>query len=136
VIAPANVPVQVRAAHASVRRFATSAEFEHWSHCSSARVAAAVYAALAESKIDIPSCSPRTQEVIARLCALETIPSVKELLAGCSSRRSFYRSWSDDVRETPAAFLTRVRLLHLRASSSRDDDAAQHGTRDGVVDVP
>jgi hypothetical protein len=50
------------------------------------------------------------------------------LFAACSSRRSFYRSWNDDIREAPAAFLTRVRLLHLRSSAAHDDGAAQRGT--------
>ena len=128
VIAPTDVPVQVRAAHAPVMRFSTSAEFERWSHASAARVAAAVYAALAELNVDLTSCTPRTQEVLMRLCERETIPSVKELFAACSSRRSFYRSWNDDIRETPAAFLRRVHLLHLRTSAARDDSgAAQSG---------
>jgi len=131
VIAPTDVSVQVRATDAPVLRFTTSAEFERWSHDSSARVAAAVYAALAELNIDLSSCSPRTQEVIVRLCERETIPSVKELFAACSSRRSFYRSWNDDIHETPSAFLTRVRLLHLRSSAAHDDSAAQGGTPGG-----
>jgi hypothetical protein len=128
VIAPTDVSVQIRAAHAPVLRFATSAEFEQWSHESSARVAAAVHAALAELNLELAACSPRTQEVLVRLCERETIPSVKELFAACSSRRSFYRSWNADVNETPAAFLTRVRLLHLRFSAERDREAAQRGT--------
>ncbi|HEX8619454.1 MAG TPA: hypothetical protein VF911_17870 [Thermoanaerobaculia bacterium] len=128
VIAPTDVAVQVRAAHAPVLRFATSAEFERWSHESASRVAAAVHAALDELQIDLAACSPRTQEVIAHLCDRETIPSVKELFAACSSRRSFYRSWNKDIKETPAAFLTRVRLLHLRFSAARDLQAAQRGT--------
>ena len=130
VIAPPDVPVQVRAQGAPVVRFTTSAEFERWSHESSARVAAAVYAALAQLSIDLSRCSPRIQEVFTALCERESIPSVKELLASCSSRRSFYRSWNADISEAPAAFLTRVRLLHLRARAARDDSAAQGGTSD------
>lgn len=122
VIAPSDVPVHVRAMGGEVLRFATSAEFERWSRESSAQVGAAVTAALAELQIEPSRCSPRTQEVLARLCERETIPSVKELFAGCSSRRSFYRSWTEDVKERPAAFLVRVRLIHLRFT------AAQHGT--------
>jgi hypothetical protein len=121
IIAAEDVPVHVRAADAPVLRFATSAEFERWSHDASARVGAAVDAALAELEIEVCCCSPRTQEVLARLRERETIPSVKELFAICSSRRSFYRDWNNDIGETPAAFLTRVRLLHLHG-------AAQHGT--------
>src|SRR5437868_4964456 len=109
-------------------RFASSAEFEKWRKGSSARVEAAVDAALSALHIDPAVCSPRTQEVIASLKAREAIPSVKELLATCSSRRSFYRSWTEDIGEVPAAFLERVRLLHLR---KRVIDAAQHGTSDG-----
>ena len=122
VIAAPDVPVHVRAAEGKVLRFATSAEFERWSRGSSALIGAAVNAALAELEVERSRCSPRTQEVLAHLCERESIPSVKELLAACSSRRSFYRSWTDDIGETPAAFLTRVRLLHLRFN------AAQHGT--------
>ena len=130
VIAPADVAVQVRAADAPVLRFSTSAEFQRWSREASARVAASVHAALAELKIDPSSCSPRTQEVLAGLCKRETIPSVKEMFAACSSRRSFYRSWNDDVPETPAAFLTRVRLLDLVSNNDEPgiDHAAQRGT--------
>jgi hypothetical protein len=118
VIAPSHVPVHVRAANAPVLRFESSAEFEQWSHGSAARVAAAVYVALAEWNIDLTSRSPRTQEIIARLCERPTIPSVKELFAACSSRRSCYRSWSEDIPVSPAEFLTRVRLLHLRAAAT------------------
>jgi hypothetical protein len=124
VIAPSDVPVQVRAANAPVLRFASSEEFEQWSHGSAARVAAAVQAALAEYGVDLASCSPRTQEIIARLCERPIVPSVKELFAACSSRRSCYRSWSDDVPVTPAEFLTRVRLLHLRGTAAHDGATA------------
>jgi len=113
VIAPRDLPVQVRAANAPVLRFESSEEFEQWSRGASERVAAAVYAALAECNIDVESCSPRTQEIIARLCERPTIPSVKELFAPCSSRRSCYRSWSEDIAVTPAEFLTRVRWHNM-----------------------
>lgn len=115
VIAPRDVPVQVRAANAPVLRFETSEEFEQWSHGSAAKIAAAVDAALAEWSVDLSSCSPRTQEIIARLRERPTIPSVKELFAACSSRRSCYRSWSENIPATPVEFLTRVRLLQVRA---------------------
>jgi hypothetical protein len=130
VIAPTDVSVHVRSTGAPVLRFSTSAEFAQWRHQASTRITAAVYAALAELEIDPAHCSPRTQEVLAHLCERETIPSVKELFAACSSRRSFYRSWTDDVCETPAAFLIRVRLRHLHSNASRDgnNDAAQRGT--------
>lgn len=132
VIAPTDVSVHVGSTDNLIFRFATSAEFSQWSHQSSARIATAVYAALDELKLDPANCSPRTQEVLAHLCERETIPSVKEMVAACSSRRSFYRSWSDDVRLTPAAFLTRVRLLHLMHSTmARGGDAAQGGTSAG-----
>jgi len=120
VIAPSDIPVQVRgAANAPVLRFETSEEFEQWSH-GAARVEAAVYAALAEWNIDVSSCSPRTQEIIARLCERPAVPSVKELFAACGSRRSCYRSWSEDIKVPPAEFLTRLRLLHLRTAASHD----------------
>lgn len=136
VIAPTDVSVQIRTTDASVLRFSTSAEFEQWSHQASARISAAVYAALAELQIDPARCSPRTQEVLAHLCERETIPSVKELFAACSSRRSFYRSWTEDVCEAPAAFLTRVRLLHLlHVSTARAVNAAQRGTSGGSPDM-
>lgn len=127
VIAPEDVPIQVRKSDVPVLRFASSDEFERWRRGATAGVEAAVDAALSDLEIDLAACSPRTQEVLTRLRDRETIPSVKEMLAGCSSRRSFYRSWTDDIGETPAAFLDRVRLAHLRT--------AQHGTsqdRDAV----
>src|SRR5205814_8861584 len=120
VIAPENVPVHVRKSDVPVLRFASSDEFERWRIGSSARVEAAVYAALADLGIDVAACSPRTQEVIARLKEREAVPSVKELLATCSSRRSFYRSWTDDIGEAPGEFLDRARLLHLRTSTAVD----------------
>lgn len=129
VIAPENVPIQVRKSDVPVLRFASSDEFERWRRGSSARVEAAVLVALAELRIDVAACSPRTQEVIAYLKERESIPSVKELLASCSSRRSFYRSWNDDIGESPAVFLERVRLLHIRTSRAVET-AAQHGTPD------
>jgi hypothetical protein len=127
VIAPENVPIQVRKFDVPVLRFTSSDEFEKWRKGASARVETAVQAALDDLGIDLTACSPRTQEVMARLKDRETVPSVKEMLASCSSRRSFYRSWTEDIGEAPAAFLERVRLRLLRA--------AQHGTpedRDAV----
>lgn len=123
VIAPSDIPLQVRAANAAVLRFESPEEFEQWSHASAAEVAAAVDAALAEYNIDRSSCSSRTQEILVRLCERPTIPSVKELFAACGSRRSCYRSWSEDLPVTPAEFLTRVRLLHLRAAAARHNMA-------------
>jgi hypothetical protein len=126
VIAPEDVPVHVRKSDVPVLRFASSDEFERWRKGSSALVEAAVDQALSDLGVDLAACSPRTQEVMARLRERPSIPSVKEMLASCSSRRSFYRSWTEDIGEAPAAFLDRVRLCHL---------AAQHGTpeeRDAV----
>ena len=123
VIAPDDVPVMVRAASASVLRFSSSDEFEKWRAGSAAQMSAAVHAALAELHVDLSQCSLRTQEVIARLCEREAVPSVKELTVHCSSRRSFYRSWQADIGETPDAFLSRVRLLRLHPPH-----AAQPGT--------
>lgn len=127
VIAPRDVPVHVRHPHTAVLRFSSSDEFERWREGSSARVEEAVDAALHELGIVAGKCSPRTQEVLARLKARETIPSVKELVGLCSSRRSFYRWWTRDLRESPAVFLERVRLLHLRTKST-SENAAQLGT--------
>lgn len=118
VIGEMDVPVHVRAPDKVVLRFATSAEFERWRNEKSAMVGAAVDAALAELHIEVQACSPRTQEALSALRQRESIPSVKELIAACSSRRSFYRCWTNDIGETPAAFLTRVRLLHLHQSGT------------------
>ena len=128
VIAPEDVPFHIRKTDVPVLRFASSDEFEKWRTGSCARVDAAVRAALDELRIDPTTCSPRTQEVLARLRERESVPSVKELLAMCSSRRSFYRSWTEDIGEAPAAFLDRVRLAHLRAAqhgTSQDSDAVR-----------
>jgi hypothetical protein len=133
VIAPDGVTVHVRKADIPVLRFASSAEFERWRRGSSARVEAAVDAVLGEMGIDLSSCSARTQEIILHLRERESVPSVKELVAGSSSRRSFYRSWSDDIREMPAVFLDRVRLRHLHAAAP--PSAAQHGTSDDLHGV-
>ena len=128
VIAPEDVPIHIRKPDVPVLRFASSHEFEKWRKGSCARVEAAVRAALDDLSIDITACSPRTQEVLARLKERESVPSVKEMLATCSSRRSFYRSWTDDIGEAPAAFLDRVRLAHLRAAqlgTPYDSDAVR-----------
>jgi hypothetical protein len=123
VIAPENVPVHVRKTDVPVMRFATSEEFEKWRKGSAERVGAAVNAVLAELGIDPATCSPRTREILARLADREAVPSVKELLALCSSRRSFYRWWTRDIGEQPAAFLERVRVAQL--GTPRDSDAVR-----------
>jgi hypothetical protein len=134
VIAPENVPVQVRKPHVVVLRFSNSYEFERWRQGPCAHVAAAVRAALADLGIDLEACSPRTRDVIARLTERENVPLVKELVGLDSSRRSFYRWWMRDIRETPAAFLERVRLLHVRTALAFER-VAQLGTPDAADSV-
>ena len=134
IIGPTDVPVQVRTSAASIVRFASSTEFEQWRRGSVALVDAAVNAALAELKILLTDCSSRTQEILRQLQERETIPSVKELASLCSSRRSFYRAWSEDIGESPAAFLERVRLVHLRTSA--ENRAAQRGTAEAHSGTP
>ena len=126
IIAPSDLPIHVRASGAPIVRFASSAEFEQWRRGAITLVDAAVHTALAELNVTLPDCSARTREVITRLEKRETIPSVKELASNCSSRRSFYRSWIEDIGEAPAAFLDRVRLVHLRTRAAHlgtPDDA-------------
>lgn len=118
VIAPRDIRVHVPLRDAAVLRFDSSDEFEMWRKGSAARISAAVHAVLAELECDLASCSARTQEVIARLCEQVQIPSVKELFAIGASRRSCYRSWDADIRISPAEFLERVHLLHLRQAEA------------------
>jgi hypothetical protein len=107
VIAPDEVSVTVLPSRAH----------ETWRTGTSARMTVAVHAALTELHVELSRCSLRTQEVLARLCERESVPSVKDLIAHCSSRRSFYRSWQADIGETPESFLARVRRVPLRATA-------------------
>ena len=56
----------------------------------------------------------RLRSAIESLADGEAVPHLADLETRWTSRRSFYRMWCARIRETPSAFLRRVRAIHAR----------------------
>lgn len=113
VIAPIGVTVTVNAAcDHSVLVFPSVADFERWRDGASPEktpsISAAVNRALTLSQV----APDRTRPAMEWLSSRSSVPTVKELAAAWSSRRSFFRIWKTDMPMSPHEFLHLVRCLH------------------------
>lgn len=111
-IAPVGVSVDVKAScrHSTVV-FSSIAEFERWRAAGEVHrrptIASYVQEALTLAGIKTDSIRPAIDWLRHRA----SVPTVKELAAAWSSRRSFFRAWKADAPITPREFLHFVRCL-------------------------
>ena len=104
--------------------FRTLDELDRWRTGKSARpetIRIDLLAALHEIGIDFDHVSKKLRLTLEAFAHQRTVPLAAELAARWPSRRSFYRTWSDEIHEPPGSFLRRVRTLH--AARLMDDGA-------------
>lgn len=113
IVAPADADVRLvrDGDSADVMAFSSSEEFDAWTRTHET-IRADVQQALADLGCAVLPASLAT--VIEALCDCVRVPELSILEKSAPSRRSFYRVWSANVRETPSAFLRRVRTAHAR----------------------
>lgn len=135
IVAPADAEVRVVRDSESpeVVAFGSADEFDRWAdrHRSGDTIAADVAAALRHVRCARESLPETLRDAIDALCNCATVPDLPGLAKTATSRRSFYRLWNASVRETPSAFLRRVRTHHatrlLAAGMSRKEAALAAG---------
>lgn len=134
IVAPpaANIRI-VRAEASEVVAFTSSEEFDRWivRQPVSATIRDDVATALHEVG-GVESTFPRgLRAAIEKLSDARTVPDLADIESTATSRRSFYRMWCARIRETPSAFLRRVRAMHARrllaGGMSRKEAALQAG---------
>jgi transcriptional regulator GlxA family with amidase domain len=90
-----------------------------------------VTAALRDVGCDPSELPPKVRRLVDLIAVSRKAPSLQDLEALATSRRTFYRQWNATIGETPAAFLRRVRLTHaqklLSEGLSRKEAAARAG---------
>ena len=99
-------------------------EFDRWRTGKSARpetIRVDFVAALKEIDVDFDRLSKKLRLTLEAFAHHQTVPAANELARRWPSRRSFYRIWSDEIREPPSSFLRRGRTLH--ASRLMDEGA-------------
>jgi AraC-like DNA-binding protein len=115
VIAPVEVTVAVNATcrHSTIV-FSSIAEFERW-RVAHARLPATIAGFVREALILSAITVDATRPAVEWLCHRHAVPTVKELAATWSSRRSFFRAWKRDAAMSPHEFLLLVRTLHAES---------------------
>jgi AraC-like DNA-binding protein len=114
----------------SVKAFATVDDFERWraSQTSSrTTIRGEIVEALREIGVAFDQLPAKLQPIFDLFARCRVVPSVADLEKVSPSRRSLYRFWSGELRETPSRFLRRVRLLHaerLIGSGASNKEAA------------
>jgi len=117
IVAPADVCHRVEKAVGDfeVLAFRSLAELDRWRNSDSRHresIRPDFISALGEIGIDFQALSPRLLKTLEAFAHQSVVPAVEELGAYWGSRRSFYRTWGDEIHEPPSSFLRRVRTLH------------------------
>jgi hypothetical protein len=71
-----------------------------------------VVAALGEIGCSLATLPKKLRVQLERVAEAMTVPPLRALEQQWPSRRSFYRIWSEQIPETPSAFLRRLRARH------------------------
>jgi AraC-like DNA-binding protein len=140
VIAPVGVAVDVKTpCRHSTLVFSSIGEFERWHHGENeeddrmSTIAPFVRKAMSLTGMTINATRP----AMSWLCRRVTVPTVKELAAIWSSRRSFFRAWKEDAPVSPHEFLQLVRSLQaeelLRKGMQAGEVARKTGFRSAAV---
>ena len=117
IVAPREADIRVvRAPSRDIVAFTSSEEFDRWVRHSPARqtIREDVRVALDEVGCSNATLPRRLQVAIDKVADATRVPQLIDLESTWSSRRSFYRAWCTRIRETPSAFLRRVRAIHAR----------------------
>ena len=127
IVAPADVSRRIEKTIGDVEvvAFRTLDDLDRWRDGTAARpetIRIDVLAALDEIGIEYEQLSKKLRLTLEAFSHHRTVPGAHELAARWPSRRSFYRTWSDEIHEPPSSFLRRVRTLH--ASRLMDDGAS------------
>lgn len=109
VIAPPGAAVEVKSpAGYSTVVFASVEEFERWR-----RTARPTLARYVRQALDAVGAASVRRAELDWLCRQQCAPSVKELSAHATSRRSFFRTWKRDLPVSPNDLLRLVRRLQV-----------------------
>lgn len=68
--------------------------------------------ALGELDVAVGELSVRLQQLLTLLAACQTVPDHAMFARWFGSRTTLWRRWREELPETPARFLSRVRRLH------------------------
>jgi len=117
VVASADVTYRIERTVSDVEviSFRTLDELDRWRSGKSARpetIRIDFFAALDEIGVEYSDLSQKLRQTLEAFAHYRTVPSAHDLVARWPSRRSFYRTWSDEIHEPPSSFLRRVRTLH------------------------
>ena len=123
IVAPPTANIRVVRARANeIVAFTSTEEFDRWLvHATKPQetIACDVGAALTQVGCAMSSLPGRLRAAIETLAKANTVPRLNHLERSWTSRRSFYRTWCARIRETPSAFLRRVRAIHARRLLAR-----------------
>src|SRR5688500_14021440 len=136
VIAPVGVTVSVKAAcDYSTLVFSSVAEFERWRVDASRSVPSTIAAVVRRALMLSSISTDRTRPAIDWLSSRSSVPTVKQLAAAWSSRRSFFRTWKADMPMSPQEFLRLVRCLHAEELLGRGVDEKEAAEMSGFGTV-
>src|SRR6185503_12321563 len=113
VIAPVGVTVTVKSPcrhHTLI--FSSVQEFERWRHGGGSHAQATIAPYVRKALSMVKGTPNALGPVIDWLSRRHTTPTVKELSAAWSSRRSFFRAWKCEMTVSPRELLHLIRCLH------------------------
>lgn len=118
IVAPPEAQIRVvRAAATEIVAFTSSDEFDRWlggRDATDETIRDDVRVALTEVGCAVSSLPRALRFALEVLAKADAVPRLNNLKVSWTSRRSFYRTWCARIRETPSAFLRRVRAIHAR----------------------
>jgi len=127
IVAPAEVSRRIEKTIGDVEvvAFRTLDDFDRWRNGTSARpetIRIDFVSALEEIGVDLETLSKKLRLTLESFSYHRTVPNAQDLSSRWPSRRSFYRTWGEEIKEPPSSFLRRVRTLH--AARLMDDGAS------------
>ena len=131
VIAPANLGAQVLTSQPTETLFFGSVSDFVRSRRLGSTLRTSVAAALREAGCRSTTLSTDLRRVVTWLARQPEPPCLKVFSTAVMSRRTFFRRWKEEIRETPSDFLRRVRVVRarqlLRTGAGLSDAAARAG---------
>jgi AraC-like DNA-binding protein len=121
-----------------VLEFATVDEFDRWREWQTstrATIRAEIVQALREIGVNFEQLPARLLSIFEIFARYRVVPAVADLERHSPSRRSLYRIWARQLRETPSRFLRRVRLLHAERLINSGASSKEAALRAGFGSV-